>query len=99
MTFNNNIFLNKELFYQHHNKKYRKNRINDFLEIYNILKNNLVPQELAKINKKKMEEYINLHKKENQTLINKILNNIQHVTFKNFIKNLSYQIEKFNNYL
>ncbi len=99
MTFNNNIFLNKELFYQHHNKKYRKNRINDFLQIYNILKNHLVPQELAKINKKKMEEYINLHKKENQYLIKKILNNIQHVTFKNFIKNLSYQIEKFNNYL
>ena len=37
-----NLFLNKLLFIKHHNIKYRKERLNDFIKIYNILKNHLI---------------------------------------------------------
>ncbi len=67
--FEENCFINKSLYYTHVNIEYRKKRINDFNKIYKKLKNHLKPKEITIINKKKMEKYINMHKKENIPLI------------------------------
>ena len=42
--FEDNCFINKSLYYTHVNIKYRKNRINDFNDIYKKLKNHLKPK-------------------------------------------------------
>jgi len=97
--FEENCFINKSLYYTHVNIEYRKKRINDFNKIYKKLKNHLKPKEKTIINKKKMEIYINMHKKENIPLIRKILEVTQYISFDEFKKSLFNQIEKFNNYL
>ena len=94
-----NMFLNKDLYAEHFGIEYRKKRVNDFLEIYNKLRNNLFPTENAIINKNRMKKYINMHKKENRELIKKILTNTGYISFKNFYNNLKHQIKKYNNYL
>ena len=95
----NNIFINKEQFIKHHNKEYRKTRINDFTEIYSILKSYLIPKEKAKINENKLEKYIMSHKKENREIIRKMLEQVVSVSFKKFYGELQKQIDKFNNYI
>ena len=97
--FEENCFINKSLYYTHVNIEYRKKRINDFNDIYKKLKNHLKPKGITIINKKKMEKYINMHKKENRPLIRQILEVTQHISFDEFKKNLFNQIEFFNNYL
>ncbi len=94
-----NIFLNKENFIKHHNKEYRLERINDFVNIYNILKTHLIPKEKAYINEKKLEKYIMSHKKDNRELVRKVLEQVVNVSFKKFQNELKKQIEKFNYYL
>lgn len=95
----NNIFINKEDFIKHHNIEYRNQRLTDFKEIYQILKNHLVPKEKAKINEKKLVKYIDAHKKENREIIKKVLQNVVNISFKKFLTELKKQIDNFNNYL
>ena len=95
----NNIYINKDLFIKHHNKEYRNDRINDFKEIYSVLKSHLIPKEKAIINEKKLKKYVDSYKKENRELIRKILQSVVHVSFKKFYSELKKQIEKFNLYL
>lgn len=97
----NNIFLNKEKFSYHHDKKYRDKRINDFKEIYEKLKNHLKPNknQRAEINEKELHNYINLYKEENKELIKEILNKVQYISFNKFYTELKNQIEIFNKYL
>ena len=97
-NFEENCFINKSLYYTHVNIEYRKKRINDFNKIYKKLKNHLKPTKTI-INKKKMEKYINMHKKENIPLIRKLLEVTQYISFDEFKKSLFNQIKKFNNYL
>ena len=94
-----NVFLNKELFSTHFSKKYRKRRIEDFKQIYAKLKSHLQPTNKITIDKKLEERYIKMYKKENQKLIQKILDNLHHITFKQFMIELEKQIIRFNNYL
>jgi len=95
----NNCFIDKSLFYTHFDIKNRDKRLKDFKDIYIRLKNHLEPKEKAIINKKKMNKYINMHKKENIPLIKKLLEVTQYISFSNFKKNLYSQIERFNQYL
>jgi hypothetical protein len=95
----NNLYINKDLFIKHHNKEYRSDRINDFKDIYKILKTYLIPKERANINEKKLKKYVEMHKKENRELIRKVLQNVVHVSFKKFYSELKKQIGKFNSYL
>jgi len=99
INFEDNFFINKSLFYTHFDIKNRKKRLNDFNNIYKKLKNHLEPTEKAIINKKKMQKYINMHKKENRPLIEKILNVTQYISFDVFKDNLFRQIKRFNDYL
>ena len=95
----NNIFLNKEFFMKHHNIEYRKERLSDFIAIYNVLKHHLVPEDRAKINEKKLKKYIDLHKKENREIIRKILECVAYISFNKFHTELIKQVNNFNNYL
>jgi len=95
----NNCFIDKSLFYTHFDIKNRDKRLKDFKDIYIRLKNHLEPKEKAIINKRKMNKYINMHKKENIPLIKKLLEVTQYISFSNFKKNLYSQIERFNKYL
>lgn len=90
------MFLNKELYYKHFQTKYRKNRINDFLQIYKKLNKYLIPKDEPFINKMKMKKYIKLHKKENRTYIEDLLNHVIQVPFKEFYKNLIQMVQRFN---
>ncbi len=91
-----NLYLNKLLFIKHHNLKYRKERLNDFIKIYNILKNHLIPINKAKINFKKYEKYINLYKQENRDIIKNVLDKVIQIDFSKFIKDLDELVEEFN---
>jgi hypothetical protein len=95
----NNIYLNKDSFIKHHQIEFRNQRINDFKEIYKILKNNLKPKSKASINEKNLNKYINLYKKENKEFIREVIQNTVYVSFKKFYAELKFQIEKFNRYL
>jgi len=94
--FETNIFLNKELYYKHFHKKYRKQRLTDFLQIYHKLKKHLIPKDEAFINKKKMNKYIELHKKENREYLEDLLQNVVSVPFKQFYHSLIKMIDRFN---
>ena len=96
---NKNMFLDYDYFYMHHNKKYRKQRLDDFNEIYNKLKKHLNLKDSASINKKRLKTYINLHKQENQKLIKDIIDITKYVSFTEFKKELFDQINRFNDYL
>jgi len=97
--YENNIYLNKEHFKKHHVQKYRKERLKDFVQLYNILKEHLVPTEKAKINEKLLEKYVDLYKPENRELIIKLLDKIENVSFKKFHQELLNQTERFNKYI
>ena len=97
--FINNTFINKNLYYTHVDIKYRNKRMSDFIDIYKKLKNHLEPKDGAIINKKRMNKYVNMHKKENRPLIKKILETTQYVSFEDFKGNLFNQIKRFNKYL
>ena len=94
-----NIFLNKEYFWMHHRLEHRKRRLRDFSFIISRLKNRLVPKGNLKIDDNLLEKYINLHKKENRHLIREIMKNLQFVSFKDFLKFLNEQINRFNDYI
>ena len=96
---NNNIYLNKESFIKHHQIEFKNQRINDFKEIYSILKKDLKPKSKANINEKKLSKYIDLYKKENKELIREVIQNTVFISFNKFYSELKFQIEKFNNYL
>lgn len=91
-----NLFLNKLLFIKHHNLKYRKERLNDFIKIYNILKNHLIPINKAKINIEKYKKYINLYKQENRDIIKNVLEKVIQINFTKFIKDLDELVDEFN---
>lgn len=91
-----NIYLNKELFSHQFNKNYRQQRLDDMLQIYNILKKHLTPKNKAFINQKKINQYINLYKAENRDFIKKVLNAIVHIPFEKFHKDLIEQTKLFN---
>ena len=84
--FQDNLYLNKSLFYTHVDAKYKTKRLSDFNAIYKKLKNHLEiqPKEKAKINKKKMRKYINMHNKENRPAIEKLLAVTQYISFDTF---------------
>jgi len=94
-----NIFLDKTQFMKHHNIKYREERIRDMTQIYNILKNKLVPEDKAQINEKKLDEYVKLYKKENREYIRKVLESVVFISFNKFYTELKKQIDKFNKYI
>ena len=95
----NNIYLNKDSFIKHHQIEFKNQRINDYKEIYGILKNKLKPKTKANINKKKLNKYINLYKKENRKIISEVIKNTVNISFKEFYNELKIQIEKFNKYI
>lgn len=94
-----NIFLDKTQFIKHHSLKYREDRIHDMTQIYNTLKNKLIPTDRARINEQRLAEYVKLYKKENREHIRKVLESVVFVSFKKFYSELKKQIDKFNNYL
>lgn len=95
----NNVFLDKTQFVTHHQKKYRKRRLNDFNYIYKKLKSHLKPTEKTNIDEKLCKKYISLHKKENQPLIKSIVDAVQHISFKEFYGELKKQISYFNDHI
>lgn len=94
-----NIFTNKELYSSHFDLTSRERRINDFMQIYNILKTHLEPKSKARINETKMFEYVDLYKEENRDFIRKILHSILHIDFEKFCSDCWEQLEKFNSNL
>lgn len=97
--YHNNVFLNKEYFGMHHVLKYRQRRLDDFAQLVGALKDYLIPKTKIDINKKLLKKYINLHKKKNRSLIRTIINNLQYITFDEFMEQLLIQINRFNDYL
>jgi hypothetical protein len=95
----NNIYLNKDSFIKHHQIEFKNQRINDYKEIYGILKSKLKPKTKANINEKKLNKYIKLYKKENRAIISEVLKNTVNISFKKFYNELKIQIEKFNKYI
>ena len=71
----NNIYLNKDSFIKHHQIEFKNQRINDYKEIYGILKSKLKPKTKANINEKKLNKYIKLYKKENRAIISEVIKN------------------------
>lgn len=94
-----NLFTNKNLFSQHFKKDLRQKRLDDFKQLYNILKDYLVPFQKAEINEEKLNEYVNLYKDENKQFIKNVLNSIIHIPFDKFLKDSIEMIEKFNKYI
>ena len=92
-----NIFTNKGLYSYHFNKNKRKRRINDFIKIYNVLKDHLNPKQVARINNVKIQEYIDLYEEDNKEFISKVLNAVMHIPFSKFLKDTQEQTEIFNN--
>lgn len=93
---NNNMFVNKELFGQHFDINLREKRLKDFEQIYNVLKDHLVPEEKAIINKKLLKKYVDAYKDENKELIKKVIKNLKYITFDEFKYELLKQIDIFN---
>ena len=94
-----NIFTNKELYSFHFDIANSKRRVNDFIQIYNILKSHLEPKSKARINNTKMLEYVNLYKEENKNFIKRVLHAIHHIDFEKFCSDCWEQLEKFNSNL
>lgn len=91
-----NIFTNKELYSYHFNINNCQRRLDDFIKIYDVLKNHLEPKSKARINKTKMLEYIELYKEENKHFIKNVLHSISHIDFEKFCSDCFEQLEKFN---
>ena len=91
-----NIFTNKELYSLHFDLTGSKRRLDDFIQIYNILKTHLEPKSKARIDEIKMIEYIGLYKEENKDFIKRVLHSILHIDFEKFCADCWEQLEKFN---
>ena len=91
-----NIFTNKELYSSHFDLTGSKRRLDDFIQIYNILKTHLKPKSKAKINDMKMFEYVRLYKEINRDFIKRVLRSILHIDFEKFCADCWEQLEKFN---
>jgi hypothetical protein len=91
-----NIFTNKELYSHHFDTGSSKRRIDDFIQIYNVLKTHLEPESKARINETKMLEYVCLYKEENRDFIKRVLHLILHINFEKFCSDSWEQLEKFN---
>lgn len=94
-----NIFTNKELYSHHFDSTSNKRRLDDFIQIYNILKTHLEPKSKAKIDEIKMLEYVSLYKEENRDFIKRVLHSIRHIDFEKFCSDCWEQLEKFNSNL
>jgi hypothetical protein len=92
----NNIFTNKELYSYHFDISNRQRRLDDFLKIYDVLKNHLEPKSKARINEDKIKEYIQLYKEKNRDFIKRVLNAINHIDFNKFCSDTYEQLEKLN---
>jgi hypothetical protein len=94
-----NLFTNKNLFSQHFIKDTRQKRLDDFKEIYDILKDYLIPFQKAEINEDKLKEYVELYQDENKQFIKNVLNSIIHIPFDKFLKDSIEMIDKFNKHI
>lgn len=94
-----NIFTNKELYSLHFDLAGSKRRLDDFIQIYNILKTHLEPKSKTRINEIKMFEYVGLYKEENRDFIKRVLHSILHIDFEKFSADCWEQLEKFNSNL
>jgi hypothetical protein len=93
----NNIFTNKDLYEYHFNIEHKERRMQDFMNIYNVLKSHLEPKTKAKIDENKLQKYINLYKDENKEFIKNILHLIIHIDYDKFCSDTFEQLEKLNN--
>ena len=94
-----NIYINKELYSYHFTLDGRTRRIDDFLIIYEKLKNHLIPTSRTKINGTKINEYIELYQEENKTFIKTLLNTIYHINFEKFLTDTYEQLTILNDKL
>jgi hypothetical protein len=77
----NNVFINKTLFYSHQLLEFRERRLSDFESLYQKLKPHLKPTNFVQIDEKIKMNYINAHKKQNRQDIEDVLNSMNVVTF------------------
>ena len=80
-----NIYINKELYSHHFDSTSSKRRLDDFIQIYNILKTHLEPKSKARINETKMFEYVSLYKEENRDFIKRVYIQFSILILKNFV--------------
>jgi hypothetical protein len=96
----NNVFLNKDLFYTHQIKDFREQRLKDFDSIYQKLKDHIKPTKYVEFDEGKLKEYIQSYKKQNIDAIKELLLHIKTATFKDLSEELirhakSFKIEKY----
>jgi hypothetical protein len=92
----NNVFINKNLISKHYTITERERRINDFENIYKILKNHLKPIQVARVNEDKIQKYAELYKDENKQFIKNVLKSVVHIPFDKFLNDSIEQVNEFN---